>query len=376
MPFLSRRDFVAGLPYLGGCLGVNKSSSSPQPMKCKQSLTDEEWDSFQSDTKNTGVTPQNLSPSPKFSWKLDVGDRDGGAIVSDGIIYVGTDKPASYTLDGREQWGVDTESPVQYTPSIGCGLALFPTIDSVVAVDFKRGTKRWTQQLGVIRSPVLIHRKNYTVCASQTLYRGSLVDGSIKWKFTGSGLKKRGVCASNKQVFVVAGENSEGSLHALGLDSGKVHWSTEIDGEPLCQPVVSGKSVITITSAGSIIALDSNDGSSHWESPAPDTRTPTPAVSDTTVYVSSGNSNHLTARNISDGIVRWTTETGPTLAPPVVGTDTVLVGTMNRGLNAFSSSGDIRWQLSVGGVGSPLCITSNLLLFKEARTTSLNAYSW
>jgi len=318
----------------------------------------------------------NHHTTPEFNWEIDVGDRDGGIVTSRASIYLGSGTAASYTQDGRGNWAVDTATPVEHTPALSCQTALYPTLDSITAINTADGTERWTTQLGAIHSPVLPGNQTYTICASGTVYHGSLQDGSIDWTFSDSELTKRGICLTDDNIYPVAGDNSTGATYALDPTSGDRQWTTELDGNPICQPVASGNKLLTITSAGSVIALDADSGEKLWSRPAPDTRAPTPAVAHDTVYIGSGNTDQFVARNLEDGTMKWTANTGPTLAPPVVANDTVLVGTMNRGLLAYSTDGNEEWHLSVDGVGSPLCVTPNPLLFIEARNTALQSYSW
>ncbi|PSQ25401.1 hypothetical protein BRD03_14340 [Halobacteriales archaeon QS_9_68_17] len=373
---LPRRTILASVPLLAGCTTLGQPSTETRPRDCTQSTEATTWTSFQSDPQNSGSTTHQLATPPEPNWALDVGDRDGGIVTTTDTVYLGAGTAASYTQAGRKNWTVNTGTPVEHTPAFSCQTALYPTLDAVIAVKPDTGTQRWTNQLGAIHSPILPGNQTYTVCASKTVYHGSLHDGSINWSFSESDLTQRGICRTDKTIYAVAGDNETGTAYAINSTTGETQWTTDLNGKPLCQPVTANNKLITITSAGTIIALNANTGTKLWSQPAPNTRAPTPAIANDTIYVASGNTDHFVARTLEDGTKRWTAETGPTLAPPVASPNTVLVGTMNRGLIAYSPTGDERWQRLGNGVGSPLCVTPDSLLFIDARNTTLQSYTW
>ena len=105
-------------------------------------------------------------------------------------------------------------------------------------------------------------------------------DGSIRWRADHDGNATEGAAAVAEGAAYVQSNASEGTLHALDLETGEERWSAAVRHEGT--PVVAD-GVVYARDYNNLVALDADDGTVRWRY---DGRLPlsTPAVGDGVLY--------------------------------------------------------------------------------------------
>lgn len=165
-------------------------------------------------------------------WQVDTGDeRNGSAVVADGIVYVGagslTGSLSAYDAEtGALRWKRDEP---MLTPSVANGVGYSGSADGTVyAFDTASGEELWQVQVGGSANPVAI--------AGDIIYVPSEGDGAV---------------------------------YALDAATGDVLWFITVDGEPSAQASVVDGAIHVATSLGVIQA---------FAEPAPGSATPPPGI--------------------------------------------------------------------------------------------------
>ncbi|HKE37874.1 MAG TPA: PQQ-binding-like beta-propeller repeat protein [Candidatus Baltobacteraceae bacterium] len=193
---------------------------------------------------------------------------------------------------------------------------------------------------------------------------------SIKWRFQTGGPIFSSAAVDGGVAYV--GSN-DGKLYAVRVSDGAKVWAFATKGAVRSSPAVAGGAVFFSSLDGTIYAVDAKTGRERWHfathgerrftapgihgiSPATemmpdpfDVFLSSPAVSDGTVYVGSGD-HSVYALDAATGALRWKFTTGNVVhASPAVADGTVYVGSWDRYMYALDAkSGALRWKFATG----------------------------
>ncbi|KZN22905.1 Pyrrolo-quinoline quinone [Haladaptatus sp. R4] len=323
MPFQrpTRRQFLAGLGA-GGVTAISGcASSSSTPATAALDWPSDEWPVAHGTPTNTGYTRSKSAPrtDPTMEeWQLwDMEEwqvsedsvryrTTSSPVVANGTLFVATGLPGGHSADEN---GV------------------------VLALDAARGKIQWSATLpkGGSGTPAVADGLVIVGSNDRALTAFDTASGSVRWRTTTSAPVGTPAVAGD-HVYVGDGH---GSVHAFRRTDGKLRWRY-------------GQR--TLDSLGSFLS------DKTWEIRAK------PAVTDDTVYVTTGIGQHgksvidrtnLLALSRDDGSERWRYEyarDGYTYRPPrapVVADGTVFVS--DSALHAVDSSdGSKQWQFTFG----------------------------
>lgn len=170
-----------------------------------------------------------------------------------------------YCLDldgGRPLWLFDVKGEITSMPAVFEGGVLVSTLDGrVVCVDGKGGLL-WEVEVGgsVLSSPVPSGKRVYFTSLDGFLYCVDAARGSEKWRFQADAPLEVSPCIYEGQVLCAS---YEGTLFALDAGSGRLLWSTHLQGLPVCFPVADEGRVFQVTDA-ELRCADSQSGKTLW----------------------------------------------------------------------------------------------------------------
>lgn len=171
------------------------------------------------------------------------------------------------------------------------------------------------------------------------------VSGATRWR---AGIDAAGQVETVGEQAVYA-TDGQGSLVALGLDSGVEQWRFDT-GDDIRQVEADGDAVYARTESG-VDAVTTDDGASLW-SVAPDGHPRTLAVEDEGVFVGTDTG---TVRRVSrtDGAVTWQSSVaGAPWETAGTDTDAIFVGSNAGTVAALElDTGERRWRFQVPGDG-------------------------
>ena len=258
---------------------------------------------------------------------------------------------------------------------------------SVYAFDTAEGTVRWRHfaGLGVHGDIVGADSVLYALTKEDTLLCLACRDGHLLWSFH-PGMKSEGdndssPCHAGERVFFRDGGRS---LYALSASTGEHLWTRELPGDPTTSPFVLNDGVYVGTSDGTLLRLTTSageieavltlggapygviahaggglvlltgrrgrgdalvsvesdlDGVRWRRKPPPETEWTTyrPDIWDNAVLVGDG-TGKVTSLRARDGRVEWSYDVGGTIKTVSHHGDTLLVGTFEGALHAYSAS--------------------------------------
>ena len=211
----------------------------------------------------------------------------GGGIASDGtLVFATTAFGNVIAVDagtGQTLWGKKLEVPIRTAPTVADGRVYFTTVSNeVYCLSADEGTILWRFQ-GTGETAALIASTSPAVAdgivvipyTSGEIMAFSVADGLPLW---GDSLSRTGVISSlsllndiagrpvidNGQVFAIA---HAGRLVAIDLRSGQRLWARNISGTQT--PWVAGDYVFVISEDGTFSALSRKDGRVRWTTTLP-----------------------------------------------------------------------------------------------------------
>jgi outer membrane protein assembly factor BamB len=148
--------------------------------------------------------------------------------------------------------------------------------------------------------------------------------------------------------------SDDGSIYALGAETGEKQWSTETEDRVSSSPAVVDGTVYIRNWAGSTYALDAADGSRQWVNEGDDGRRGyvIPVVADGTVYTPT--SDGLAALDTADGSEQWTAAVpAPQSLSLALADGTLYYGTTDGLLALDGANGRELWHANRGSTSFP-----------------------
>ncbi len=201
--------------------------------------------------------------------QVAVGTIVGGAVVSDGVVIVGSSDGVVYAIeeeDGTLRWSFATGAEVWSSPTVANGLVYFGSFDrTVYAVDLESGAEAWrfTTGGGVSGQPLVDGGRVYVGSFDQRLYALDAQTGAPVWATPFRGDQWFWSGAASDETTVYAG-TLNGTLYALDRETGAQQWSAIVDGAIVAPPLLVDESVIVATDDGFLGHFRKSDGWSLW----------------------------------------------------------------------------------------------------------------
>jgi outer membrane protein assembly factor BamB len=301
-----------------------------------------------------------------------------------------------YALDpatGATRWQHATPEIPNLAPVQDVGVAIEEE-NSVTLLNGQTGAQLWRYappqgtiaRLMAVYGDTVYAVETHTVSldrpsdASDTLLALNDADGSVRWRYTvaHSHLGFVSIISSPDNPMIYINDDvadfrpTSGSITALSVNNGAVHWRRVLDGAPGLTPQYAiSDSVIayapvpqSVTNTGGVyFRLDMNSGAVEWTLPS--AQRGTPVFTPTTLYL--GGLKRLMAYDMADLSVRWTATIQGTGAVPVRLSDQFIAVRTRTSFEVYeAASGRRLWsrgQPATFGVfrlvGSTLCTNAD-----------------
>jgi eukaryotic-like serine/threonine-protein kinase len=256
---------------------------------------------FRGDAAHSGVySAPAITQFHKIKWQFHTGGQIlSSPVVSDGIVYVGSNDNFLYALDlatGVQKWKFESHSRIPSTPAVAGGLVFFLSYDSnFYALDAVTGSLKWKFKTGgerrfaakrihgidpaaetmpdpfdfFLSSPVVANGMVYFGSSDTYVYALEAATGALKWKFKTGSVVHSSPALSEGTLFVGSWDTF---FYALDAATGAEKWrfKTGEDRQIFNQtgiqssPAVAKGTVYFGCRDSNFYALDSSTGKQKW----------------------------------------------------------------------------------------------------------------
>ena len=318
----------------------------------------------------------------------DLIDNAPAAVDSNGVYFVSEAEDwGVFALDlktGEQLWNATHEAAASASSPTVLDGSLFYLLDNgkvqLHSHHAESGKKNWVCDLpsaSVNDAPVAggngfvyVMLGSSETDQTNTLHAVDASTGKISWSTFVDGTPSRPVVA-NGRLFVSAFDNqqqesskhsewSSTTVHAFNAHSGARLWSSANVGNQWATPVVVDGKVLTSAESSSFFALDAATGDRLWEATVDGYNGLAPAVEDGRAFLA-GALTSMYAFNVSTGDILWSTDlvdNGHLWSVPSVADGSVYVGGDDGNLHSLdAATGKVQWKYEVDpslAVGSPV----------------------
>jgi len=307
---------------------------------------DTDWPLFRGDPQSTGVARSTLPDQPALLWKQTFKDAafEAGAIVVDGVIYVG-----SAGTDG-----------------------------DFYALELATGAEKWKfhTEYGFVAAAAHRDGRLYVGDNEGRCYCLGAADGKLIWKFETKAAVHGGPNFFGDKVLFTS---EDGGLYVLNTADGKQAWSYSID-EPLyCSPSIAGDRVFLGGCDSNLHVVDLNKGTAIAKLDIGAQTGNAPAVKDDRVYFGTLGAGVLGVDWKEPKIV-WTYSVSRRKqeykSSAALSQGLVLLGGQDRQFHALdAASGEEKWSFATkSDIESSPIVVGNRVFFggKDGRIYGLN----
>lgn len=280
----------------------------------------------------------------KQNWAVDTTGRvDGKPVFWEDLILVGNDDGVLHGLSahGDVRWTYATRAEIDGTPTVQEGRAfIMDGADVLHAVDARTGKSLWkySRQLPDYftvggASEVSVHEDTvFAGFADGTFVALFIEDGTLQWGRDLSGGARDFVDVDTKAIVhdgMVYAASFAGGLYALELENeGEPVWRRELSGVSSLERV--GDTLYTSTASRYVMALDAKTGATRWQyRHVENTPTELTVAGDYLVYGGSGVGLYVIDRVGGRPLVSFDNRSGFSAAPAYASGRTYAIS--NRG---------------------------------------------
>jgi len=290
-----------------------------------------------------------------LKWKFETGGHVSSPILSEGILYFGSDDSHLYALDsktGKEKWKFEVGSYTSVKSPISSeGTVYFGASDYFLyALDSQTGKEKWKFEAGrtINSSPILSNGVLYFGSDDCHVYALDSQTGKEKWKFkTGDYV----VCSPVVSDGIVYFGSQDCYLYAIDSQTGKEKWKFKTGDYVNSSPILSNGVLYFGSDDYHLYALDSQTGKEKWKCETGGyIFGSSPAISEGIVYFGASD-NYLYALDSQTGKEKWKFETGDCISgsSPIVIEETIYFGSNDSHLYALDSqTGKEKWKFKTG----------------------------
>jgi len=304
---------------------------------------------------STGMTPS--------SWAGITSDGETAYIAMASHVY------AVQVSNGTERWRFPEKPDAKKTffaaPTLTSdGQLIVGGYDRILySLSPSNGAINWTFEDAKdhwIGSAVAGKDMIFAPSADYHLYALDL-QGKLVWKFTaGQALWGTPVIDDTNVYF----GSMDHKVYALNMTTGKMVWSTELDGAIQGAITLGPDGVLYAGTLGdSVFALDNATGKTLWQHTATSRVWSAPVIGDGCLYVGD-QAGRIVSLAVDSGKENWGIQPdGPVLGSPLVLTGNIVFGTESGSLIAVDPGGKISWtQAITGKLYSTPVLAGDLLL--------------
>ncbi|TLY32309.1 MAG: hypothetical protein E6K56_03570 [Ignavibacteria bacterium] len=345
-----------------------------------------DWRMYGGGIGRTNVSHSSVEPPLAMLWEYDAsaGFSPFSGAIAGNYLFVGNLSGEVHVIDiptGKGMGKYDFGAAIVGTPVVDRDLvylALSRTEESLLAYNLVTAKIEWHAKLGDIEtSPLLMRGRLYVTSLEGSLICADARTGEIIWRFMlPANLRTRTVRsspASDGAVVVFGCDN--GDVYAVGVDDGKLRWTSKTGGSVLASPSVTLGKVFVGSLDNTFYAFDAGSGNLVWKQTLDARIYASQAVNDHAVYVGTSGRT-VFSLDAQTGRVLWRTTTNSVInAPPLVSGSAVYVGSLDKTLYAFdSASGEFLWQYKSEGRIKTMPVAAGQYLFLFAEDRSVMAF--
>jgi outer membrane protein assembly factor BamB len=316
----------------------------------------------------TGMTPS--------SWPGMIADKDTAYVSAAAHVY------AVQVSNGVERWRFpqkpDAKKQFYAAPTLTSdGQLIVGGYDHILySLSPADGSINWTfadAKDRWIGSAAVSDKMIFAPSADFKLYALNM-KGELQWSFTAGASFWSQPAVDGQKVYAASLDHT---IYALNIETGKLAWSSKLDGGILGSLTLGADGKLyASTLGGNVYALDSSTGKTVWKKSLSSWVWSGPVLADGNVYT--GDSAGMFVSMLADtGKENWTVQPdGAILGSPLVLGNMIVFGTESGSLIAVDSSkGSTTWTKSITGnlYGSPVLAGDLILVAPEAGDVTLIA---
>jgi outer membrane protein assembly factor BamB len=292
-------------------------------------------------------TPTNAS------WPGLAADAENAYLANGSLVY------AVRLNDGAKIWQYPEKSAGQVfysnpvvTPDGQVLVGSAGRDYGIVSLNPATGRENWAAPMVAdnhwIASPLVVGETIYAANSNGTLYAAELATGRILWSLPLDHSLWSAPTSNGKLIFVASLDHT---LYAVDLEAHAVVWKADLGGSATGSATVGddGNTVYVGSFGKKIFAIDAANGATRWTADIRDWIWGAPVQDGTRLYAADISGN-IYALDTQDGKNAW-----PDLQPdgaitgnPLVLADGVLVATESGAVMAYDRVGAKRWEASIG----------------------------
>jgi outer membrane protein assembly factor BamB len=303
----------------------------------------------------TGMTPT--------SWAGITADGDTAYVALATHVY------AVQVSNGVERWRFPEKPDAKKTffaaPTLTPdGQLIVGGYDRILySLSPSNGSVNWTFEESKdhwIGSAVVGNDMIFAPSADYKLYALNM-KGELQWSFTAEQALWAQPVVDETRVYVGSLDHK---VYALDMKTGKLAWSTELDGAILGSLTLGADGILYAgTLGGSLFALDSSTGKTKWQHSLSSWIWSGPVLGNGNLYVGD-QLGMIVSLQADSGKENWSIQPdGPVLGSPLVLPNEVVFGTESGSLVAVDGDGKTTWSQSITGklYGTPV-LAGDLIL--------------
>lgn len=294
----------------------------------------------------SGCSGSSMTPS---SWAGITTDGETAYVALSTHVY------AVQVSNGMERWRFPEKPDAKKTffaaPTLtDDGQLIVGGYDRILySLSPVNGSVNWTFEEAKdnwIASAVAGNDMIFAPSADYNLYALNM-KGELVWKFTTEqALWGKPVIDGTNVYF----GSMDHKVYALNMKTGKLVWSSELDGAILGAVTLGPDGVLYAGTLGdSVFALDSRSGTIVWKHTVTSRIWSAPVVENGNLYVGD-QAGKIVSLTVETGNENWNLQPdGPVLGSPLMVTDSVVFGTESGSLVAVDATGKISWSQTITG---------------------------
>ncbi len=302
---------------------------------------------FRGDPAHLGVYSSSAPTLRSVAWRFHAkGPIVASPVVSNGVVYVGSNDFRLYALnarDGSMRWTYRTHGPVSSSPAVWNGAVFAASLDGYVySLDAQSGTLRWRFKTegerrftapGIhglipvnemmpdpfdlfVSSPVIDGGTLYIGSGDHNVYALDAQTGTLRWKFTTGDVVHASPAVANGVVYVGSWDRY---LYALDAATGAVRWKFLTGDDRIIHNQIGITSSAAVANGivyfgcrdSHLYALNAADGTLRWKHDEHGSWVvASPAIYDGSVFFTTSDERKFFALDAQTGRERFSTAYG------------------------------------------------------------------
>ncbi len=239
----------------------------------------------------------------------------GGAIVSQGKVYIACADGKVYALDaaeGYKEWEFSTGGAIWSNPAIAGGTLFIGSFDKkLYAIDVTNGSKEWEfeTQGAIAATPLVYNNTVYVGSFDRHLYAVNAIDGSLIWEssFVADKWFWAQPMAYNNNVYAGC---LDGKVYVVDAKSGDKVAELELESPIASSPVLVDGSIIFASQEGQVWAVDTGSNSKRLLVDLKEKIYAPLCASKGVIYIHTQKKDTVYALNPQTGVALWNLSLG------------------------------------------------------------------